>query len=197
MNSEQVGYLYTLTDPRSGEVKYVGATKEPEKRFESHINRPHSEALREWIVELREADEEPEMDIVSECSTDELSEKESELIAQFGFSNNLLNGKSTSGYSHGPSEPVSTTARSGPKPDSSSQNDSSQEDIEAIKARRDELFEIGWEKEFEIMRLERGIDELRNAVDDAREAHEELNGDDLAEALDLLAELVEELDGDP
>ena len=38
---------------------------------------------------------------------------------------------------------------------------------------------------------------LQNIVDDAREAHEELNGDDLAEALDRLAELVEELDGDP
>lgn len=41
------------------------------------------------------------------------------------------------------------------------------------------------------------IDQLRSAVDDARKAHEGLNGDDLAEALDRLEELVEELDGDP
>jgi hypothetical protein len=41
------------------------------------------------------------------------------------------------------------------------------------------------------------VDQLRSAVDDAREAHEELNGDDLAEALDRLDELVRDIDGDP
>lgn len=46
-------YLYTLTDPRTGAVRYVGSANEPLQRLRQHFRESHNAAVNAWIDELR------------------------------------------------------------------------------------------------------------------------------------------------
>jgi predicted transcriptional regulator len=101
MTESETGYIYTLSDPRSEEVRYVGATRQPEQRLESHINRPHSDDLESWVSSLEEADREPEMNIIDVAEVAELSRVEREAIEELSGRFELLNSPGETGYRNG------------------------------------------------------------------------------------------------
>lgn len=92
--SEETGYLYTLSDPRTGEIRYVGATVNPEARLYTHTQAPHSHALSEWNADLAADGEEPQMDLRSKHSVDVLFDEEERLIKELASEYDLLNRKS-------------------------------------------------------------------------------------------------------
>ena len=48
--------VYTLADPRTKEVRYVGVTNNPEKRYKSHLTATYdSDEKKAWIEELANA----------------------------------------------------------------------------------------------------------------------------------------------
>ena len=97
--SDSTGYVYTLNDPRTGEPKYVGATKDPSSRLNSHKSGATNKEVSKWINELEKDGFEPEMLVVSVGELSELSEKESEIIERMAKEWQLLNRQLTSGYS--------------------------------------------------------------------------------------------------
>lgn len=59
-------YVYTLSDPETGEVKYVGATENPKRRFSQHTARVkvRARALDAWLTSLFDKNLLPEMKII-------------------------------------------------------------------------------------------------------------------------------------
>ena len=56
--------IYELIDPRTGEVKYVGRTKNPAARLGNHIGNGHLSDYDRWIIDLIESGHKPEMRII-------------------------------------------------------------------------------------------------------------------------------------
>ena len=56
--------VYALRDPRTGACRYVGHTRNPKTRLQSHLTGSHSPAIRAWVAELRLAGCSPEMEIL-------------------------------------------------------------------------------------------------------------------------------------
>lgn len=56
--------VYSLCDPRTGRVRYVGMSRYPVRRRAQHIRDAHSERLRTWVSELRTAGFYPSMRIL-------------------------------------------------------------------------------------------------------------------------------------
>lgn len=82
--SEQV-YIYTLKDPRTGEVRYVGCTNNVMRRLYQHRSQSSkvSKRLSAWKGELKSVGELPEMAVVEECPKSEGKKKEREWIGHF------------------------------------------------------------------------------------------------------------------
>lgn len=58
--------IYSLNDPRDGRVRYVGRAARPDRRFATHLARPHSPALRAWAAELRDLGLRPVLNILGD-----------------------------------------------------------------------------------------------------------------------------------
>lgn len=56
-------YVYTLTDPRDNQVRYVGITTSPAARISNHCMRPQN-ATADWVEELNQAGLIPRMEVV-------------------------------------------------------------------------------------------------------------------------------------
>lgn len=68
---KKTSYIYTLSDPRDGEVRYVGATVNPAKRY-FRSSRPRlyfGRRLGKWFGELNAAGLSPIMTIIETCPT--------------------------------------------------------------------------------------------------------------------------------
>lgn len=65
-------YVYTLSDPRTCVVKYVGATIDPEARFRSHMGNISGRASkRAWIDNLKTSGLMPILEVVAQYETKE------------------------------------------------------------------------------------------------------------------------------
>ena len=65
---EKICYIYSLHDPDTGELRYIGETKmTPEERLQGHIQNPSSDVMREWISELKSKNQLPQQRIVEQC----------------------------------------------------------------------------------------------------------------------------------
>jgi len=91
-------YIYSLNDPTTKEVRYVGKTVNPFNRFWGHIGeaknkkKGKNEKKAEWIRNLLDLGIRPELNILEEVLSDEWEEKEIYWINKFIQSkNNLLN----------------------------------------------------------------------------------------------------------
>lgn len=51
-------FIYALLDPRNDRVRYIGSSKNPMSRYESHLYNKH---LASWVNELRQAGLKPRM----------------------------------------------------------------------------------------------------------------------------------------
>lgn len=55
---------YSLSDPRTAVVRYVGRSINPDGRFKDHLGAPHSKRLAEWFADLSDNDLKPVMTIL-------------------------------------------------------------------------------------------------------------------------------------
>lgn len=58
-------YIYGLVCPLSDQIVYVGAAKNPWRRFAQHLARPVSAAMAGWLSELENGHHKPQLLILS------------------------------------------------------------------------------------------------------------------------------------
>lgn len=64
--SEKPHYIYTLSDPFTSEVRYVGVTMYPELRYSQHVTRSKDNTHKSnWIKRLQRNHAEPTMEILT------------------------------------------------------------------------------------------------------------------------------------
>lgn len=101
-------YMYTLSDPLTKEVKYVGKTKSIKRRLQSHIDYARNTQRKrryvaDWILGLLNQELKPIITIIEETNSDNWAKREIYWISHFkdlGFKLcNLTNGgESNNGY---------------------------------------------------------------------------------------------------
>src|SRR5688572_2866476 len=74
-------YIYTISDPITGLVRYVGKTKDPNNRFKKHLtsNKLNTKSCR-WIKGLKSKGLKPVFDIIDTCSESDWQQKERQYI---------------------------------------------------------------------------------------------------------------------
>lgn len=75
--------IYTLSDPRTGLVRYVGKTRDPKARIRNHMNKREHNHNGNWIESLRKLGLEPEVIFIDEVPTEEWSFWEQHWIQVF------------------------------------------------------------------------------------------------------------------
>lgn len=94
-------YIYALLDPDTDEVRYVGKTKDLNKRMYSHCRidpKPTTHKAR-WVNKLIAADKTPKMLVLEECSDETWEEAEIRWIAHYRSVNTNLTNISDGGKS--------------------------------------------------------------------------------------------------
>ncbi len=78
-------YIYTLSDPRTNEVRYVGKTNNPEQRRKAHgvLSREVKSRKKNWIKQLKRLDLRPVFEIIDEVPESEWHKWEKYWIQQF------------------------------------------------------------------------------------------------------------------
>jgi len=76
-------YIYSLIDPRTGEVRYVGKTTDPDVRLRRHVCEKGDTARHKWLAELHSLEIKPEMQIVETVSGESWKTKERFWIAHY------------------------------------------------------------------------------------------------------------------
>jgi len=89
--------IYSLTDPRTGLVRYIGKSNNPKKRLGYHLRIPPSCGMRRWIDELRSMELEPVLEVIERAL--EWEEPERFWIAYYRMGGNLLNVRNGGGGS--------------------------------------------------------------------------------------------------
>ena len=92
-------YIYTMSDPVSGLVRYVGKTKNPKQRFRKHLTskKLNTKSCR-WIKGLKAKGLKPVFEIVDTCTESDWQQKERQYILVFksigaGLLNQLPGGE--------------------------------------------------------------------------------------------------------
>lgn len=87
-------FLYGLADPRTGDIRYVGKSKNPEKRLRQHIRdrnrRPHYPVSR-WIRSLLSEGVSPSLTVLWKGPESEWKDAERSEIAKRRATGKLLN----------------------------------------------------------------------------------------------------------
>lgn len=102
----QTGYIYFLSDPRNGLVKYIGKTvHDPYKRYKDHISDKKNNKKSSWIKSLKNNGLLPAMDVLDEVPIEEINFWEMHYISLFkswGFDlkNHTIGGDGIIGYKH-------------------------------------------------------------------------------------------------
>jgi hypothetical protein len=90
--------IYTLSDPTTNQVKWVGQTSNPKKRLYNHLFDKRKDVYKNWISELMNNGLRPVMDVIDDVPKEEWAFWEMHYISLYrswGFS--LIN-KSTGGH---------------------------------------------------------------------------------------------------
>jgi hypothetical protein len=66
----EVIYIYTLSDPESNLVRYVGKTNNPTERLRKHYTENNNTFKSKWVAGLRNKGLKPLFEIIDECSPD-------------------------------------------------------------------------------------------------------------------------------
>jgi hypothetical protein len=91
--SDTTEYIYILTDPRDGSVKYVGRSINPEQRYQQHLPPAWNTApeKRAWLIELRGLGLKPVITIIDQADNrKEASTKETQWIHRYTNEGALL-----------------------------------------------------------------------------------------------------------
>jgi hypothetical protein len=86
-----ITYVYTLADPRTDEIRYVGKTVNLKNRYADHLRCNGTLHVHNWIKQLRNLELKPKIEVLEECNSDwQLAEIYwIEQLRQWGF--NLTN----------------------------------------------------------------------------------------------------------
>lgn len=85
-------FIYLLSDPRTGLVRWVGATNNPKQRFNEHLCKTDNVEKAAWVNELKSLGFKPAMEVLSESPIADWEEEEIFLIMYLRFLGaNLLN----------------------------------------------------------------------------------------------------------
>ena len=76
-------HIYTLSDPRTDEVRYVGKTRDPKARIRNHMGRREHNHKGNWIESLRKLDLTPVVHFIDNVPTAEWSFWEQHWIQTF------------------------------------------------------------------------------------------------------------------
>ena len=93
-------FIYTLSDPRTGVVRYVGKSDNPKKRLGSHLRESRVEKSchrHDWINSLQSADLSPILSIIEECPREAWAEREIHWIAFYRATGNDLTNNAAGG----------------------------------------------------------------------------------------------------
>lgn len=98
-------YIYTLADPFTGDIRYVGKTNNLKTRFYNHLKATKKNYLSSWIKNLKTKQARPIMEVIDECGLNDWEFWEKYWISQFkvwGFRlTNLTNGgEGIVGFTH-------------------------------------------------------------------------------------------------
>lgn len=81
--SDRTSWIYLLIDPIDDEVRYVGLSVEPQKRFREHCNGDSNKGKTEWIRNLKSQNLLPEQLIIDKSTVKKAGNIERALIARF------------------------------------------------------------------------------------------------------------------
>lgn len=84
--------IYRLSDPRDGQVRYIGKSADLSRRMKEHLNRGSGGNRHkvEWIAGLRAEGLEPTVDVIETVLEDEAQERERFWIAHYRESGAVL-----------------------------------------------------------------------------------------------------------
>ena len=94
-------FIYSLSDPITNEVRYIGKTYNPEKRYKEHIYKSKTGKTHRdfWIQKLMKLEQKPIMNIIEECNDENWVIREQYYISIYDNLTNLTNGgEGTHGY---------------------------------------------------------------------------------------------------
>lgn len=87
--SLSVSGIYALCCPKTGDVRYIGQSKNIKKRFSAHLNSSTKYPVSSWVEELKKQNLFPILKIIKECPPEKLDEEEIQEIKK--HKGNLLN----------------------------------------------------------------------------------------------------------
>lgn len=83
-------YIYCLKHPITGEIRYIGKTKNPKDRYKKHLssyklvrNKKNKQYVSRWINKLKYENLEPVMEILIECDRENVNTCEINFIAHY------------------------------------------------------------------------------------------------------------------
>jgi len=94
-------YIYSLIDPITEEIRYIGKTVNPSRRLYVHIKSGYKKGSHKecWIYGLLEKNLKPKMNIIEECLDDSWIEREKYYIRTLpNLTNHTEGGDSPSGH---------------------------------------------------------------------------------------------------
>lgn len=97
-------YIYSLTDPFTNEIRYVGKTTNLKRRFRAHLNRSTSNKYHSavWIKSLLNKGSEPIINVLEECDENNWETREIYWIdfyrKRYDLTNILTGGGDTATY---------------------------------------------------------------------------------------------------
>src|SRR3990167_5527469 len=78
-------YIYALTEPDTGEMRYIGATTKPEYRYYQHLHNfgiGNGKLKSAWIKKLLDCEKSPGFIILEECNTENAENREKQWISK-------------------------------------------------------------------------------------------------------------------
>ena len=82
----KTAFIYTLSDPVTGFIRYVGKANDPAKRLNAHLLRKEANPHKwNWIQKLKSQGFKPVLDIIDECDQSEWEDIERFYIAYLRF----------------------------------------------------------------------------------------------------------------
>jgi hypothetical protein len=116
-----ISYIYSLSDPRNGEVRYIGKANSLKKRLGGHLRKDNKDSHKDrWIKSLRVNGLLPVMEIIDEVSVEDWEFWEIYWIAQFkqwGFklTNSAIGGQGSNFVSQTTKDKLSSRSKGIPK----------------------------------------------------------------------------------
>lgn len=90
-------YIYGLVDPRTHQIRYVGQSNSPERRYQEHLDDDDNTPKCDWIRELKRKGLKPQLIYFLPCDSWQADSTERAYIQQFsktpwGLTNSTFNG---------------------------------------------------------------------------------------------------------